>query len=87
MDEERIDEGISFVASYAKGVTDWATLKKELLKFFAPQERKLFSTRDPITKAQRMNEFEEEIARKWTKLTGFHVIITNHDEKRRKAVT
>ena len=87
MEEDRVDEGLKFVASYASNVSDWSTIKKELLKFFTPQERKHFSTRDSVTKQQSMNQFEEMLARKWSELTGTNVIITNRDAKARKAVT
>lgn len=86
MEEDRLVEGLTFVARYARHVSDWATLKKELLKFFTPQERKQFSTRDPITKQQSMNQFEELIAKKWLELTGTSVIITNRDAKTRKTI-
>lgn len=75
MNEDRLNEGLNFVATYASHVEDWQTVKKELLKFFTPEERKNFSTRDPYTKAQRFNEFEERIIEKWFKLTGVTLII------------
>lgn len=87
MEEDRVNEALGFVARYAKNISDWATLKKELLKYFSPQERKHFSTRDPITKQQSMNQFEEMLARKWSELTGTNVIITNRDAKARKVAT
>ena len=87
MEEERLNEGIAFVASYTKNISDWSTLKKELLKFFTPQERKCFSTRDPLTKRQRMNDFEILIAKKWHELTGSDVIIRDCNAKARKIVT
>jgi len=75
MSEDRLNEGLNFVSRYASHVGDWQTVKKELLKFFNPEERKCFSTRDPLTKAQRFNEFEEGIVEKWFKLTGVTLII------------
>ena len=75
MNENRLDEGLKFVSRYASHVDSWTIVKKELLKFFTPEERKCFSTRDPYTKAQSLNEFEERLIEKWAKLTGMKLIL------------
>jgi 8-oxo-dGTP pyrophosphatase MutT (NUDIX family) len=66
----RITDALQFVASYAADARDWITIKKELLKTLPSDDRKMFSTRDPITKKQRTNEYERDLARQWTELTG-----------------
>ena len=75
MNEDRLTEGLMFVSRYAGRVEDWATVKKELLKFFTPGERKCFSTRDPLTKAQSLNEFEQALIEKWFLITGTRLIL------------
>lgn len=72
--DPKIVEALSFVYAYANHVDDWIVIKKELLKAMAPEERKLFSTRDPVTKAQRTNDFEYELAHRWSVMTGRLVI-------------
>ena len=75
MNESRLEEGLKFVSKYASHVDSWTVVKKELLKFFTPEERKCFSTRDPYTKAQSLNAFEEHLIEKWVQLTGTRLII------------
>lgn len=68
------------VFTYASHVDEWIVIKKELLKFLHPDDRKLFSTRDPLTKKQRPNDMERELAALWGKMTKRQVIIKD-DEK------
>lgn len=82
MNIEALQEAIRFVAGYAGDVTDWMIIKKELLKTLSPADRIFFSTRDPVTKKQQMNAFEEVIAEKWYQITGNRLILINrHDSK------
>lgn len=74
MIDPEIVEAIDFVYSYASSVDDWITIKKELLKCLHPSVRTQFSTRDPITKKQRTNDLEREIAQHWSTLTGREVV-------------
>jgi hypothetical protein len=69
MKAERVKEGLDFVFGYASHITEWVTLKKELLKFFNPFERQYFSTRDPVTKKQGLNEFEKAVIFLWENMT------------------
>ena len=73
--DEKVKEAIRFVFSYAKDVTDWKTIKKELLKFLPAEQRKLFSTRDARTKKQIINEFEEAVIKEWQELTGTNLYL------------
>lgn len=70
MSPERVKEGLEFVSRYASHVNEWVTVKKELLKFFNSHERQYFSTRDPITKKQGINEFEKALILLWENMTG-----------------
>lgn len=68
--DQKIDEAINFIHSYAPHITEWVTLKKELLKVLPADKRKLFSTRDPATKKINFNEFEQSIIEHWKVITG-----------------
>lgn len=70
MNAERVKEGVSFVMQYAPNLSEWVLLKKELLKFFNNQERRYFSTRDPVTKKQGLNQLEKLIIELWESMTG-----------------
>jgi gamma-glutamyl phosphate reductase len=74
--DSRIVEALAFVHSYAGHIDDWLVIKKELLKALPPQLRSLFSLRDPVTKKQRTNAFERELAESWSELTGRKVLFT-----------
>lgn len=69
-------EALGLVHSYAGHVDDWLVIKKELLKALPPAERTLFSTRDPVTKKQRTNDFERRVAARWSEMTGRPVVFT-----------
>lgn len=68
-------DALNFVYSYASHVDDWLIIKKELLKALPSNERTAFSTRDPITKKQRTNDFELQLAKRWSDLTNRQVIM------------
>jgi hypothetical protein len=74
-------ETIVFVFEYAHDVDDWMRIKRELLKLLPSIERKYFSTRDPITKKQSMNDYEMSISKKWEELSGRKVVFNTHEEK------
>jgi len=78
-EEEAINESLNFVAKYAGNVSDWVVVKKELLKSLPPQYRKRFSTRDPVTKKQSMNDFEISLTKKWESITGKKLILNGHE--------
>ncbi len=73
--ESKIYEALDEVFIYAHDVDEWIVIKKELLKLLHPTDRKLFSTRDPITKKQCANEFERVLAERWSGMTGRDVIL------------
>lgn len=80
MNKTILDEAIDFVSGYVGNVTDWVTIKKELLKTLSPADRIYFSTRDPITKKQRVNDFEKVVAERWHQKTGNKPIFKNYEE-------
>lgn len=73
--DEKVEEVLQFVSSYASSVTEWRVLKKELLRILPPEKRKLFSTRDSKTKAANFNEFEGTVAQRWKEITGVEVYL------------
>lgn len=75
MNKEILDQAINVVSSYVGKTNDWMIIKKELLKVLSSQDRMYFSTRDPVTKKQSMNEFEKIVIEKWYKKTGIYPIL------------
>ena len=78
----KIEEAISFVASYASNISSWTIIKRELLNNLPIEYRRLFSKRDPKTKKQNFNDFEGQVVERWKELTGSVVIFRGSDEKR-----
>lgn len=76
-----IDVALHDVHCYAGNVDDWIIVKKELLKNLPAGIRHVFSTRDPLTKKQRTNDFERELAKRWSVLTGRAVVFMSDDEQ------
>jgi hypothetical protein len=71
------------VYEYTGAISTWIVLKKEILRTLPPYFRTLFSTRDPMTKKQRINEFERKLAATWSELAGCDVVFTVDDEAQR----
>jgi hypothetical protein len=80
VNKQIIDEAIDIVSSYVGETKDWMVIKKELLKTLTPADRMYFSTRDPVTKKQKMNAFEQIIAEKWYQKTGIYPILIGRNE-------
>ncbi len=79
---ERIIEQIDFVASYASDCDDWVTIKKQIMRGIPSQLRKNFSTRDPITKEQRLNQFEKQVINYYERVTGTSLVLRTLSERR-----
>ena len=79
---DRIIEQIDFVASYAVDCDDWVTIKKQIMRGIPSQLRKNFSTRDPITKEQRLNQFEQRVITYYRDLTGTSLVLRTLAERR-----
>ena len=80
--DQKIDEAVKFIHSYAPHITEWVTLKKELLKLLPADKRKLFSTRDPITKKINFNEFEQTIIEQWKVIAGKELYLSRYETKK-----
>ncbi len=74
--DPKVAEALIFVYNYAANIDDWLVIKKELLKALPSDVRTQFSTRDPVTKKQRTNDFERMVAERWSETTGRPVIFT-----------
>jgi uncharacterized protein YmfQ (DUF2313 family) len=61
---------------------DWVTIKKIMLRSLHPDLRKSFSTRDPKTKEQWLNEFEKQLIIKYKEITGITLICRSLKERR-----
>ena len=75
MIDEEVEKVLQFVKTYAYDVGEWRHLKRQLLQNLPPEKRKLFSTRDPITKIQNFNEFEGKVLNRWEEITGAKLIL------------
>lgn len=67
---DRILEQIDFVALYVTDCDDWVEIKKQILLGIPSNLRSKFSTRDPKTKEQRLNDLEREVIQYWKEKTG-----------------
>ena len=74
-----IDEQINNAISYDLFFDDWLSMKKYLLRSLPADVRSHFSTRDPKTKKQNLNEFEIEIIKRYKKLTGKEIGVQPHE--------
>ena len=67
---DRVLTEMAEIAPYLDDCDDWMVLKKLLLRSIPSEQRRLFSTRDPVTKKQSLNDFEMNIIEEYYKLTG-----------------
>ena len=76
-------EETSLISKAALNNTDdWVTIKKIMLRSLHPDLRKSFSTRDPKTKEQWLNEFEKQLIIKYKEITGIALICRSLKERR-----
>ena len=71
----QVMDAIAQVMKYASGATEWVTVKKELLRCLHPNDRRLFSTRDPLTKRHSLNEMEKKIVAAWLEQGGGELLV------------
>jgi len=70
------------IASFAEGCDDWVTIKIEIMQRLHPSLRRLFSTRDSITKEQSLNDFERDLVERYKQKTGIDLIVRTREERR-----
>ena len=66
----RIIEEIYVFENHGVDFRDWISMKKCLLKSIPSSMRKNFSTRDPRTKKQNLNDFERALVDFYENSTG-----------------
>lgn len=71
---KEISQALKDVHNIIGNESDWIIIKKQMLRTLPPQVRKFFSTRDPVTKQQSMNEFDVQIAKLWSSMTKKPVV-------------
>ena len=81
-DIKKIKESFEFVSTYAGDCDDWVTIKKQVLLNLSPALRKKFSTRDPKTKEQWLNNFEKDMISYYKSITGIDLILRTLNERR-----
>ena len=81
-DLELILEKVGFVSEYVGSCDDWVTVKKQTMLNLPPRLRKNFSTRDPKTKEQWLNDFEKELIIYYRDLTGIELLLRTLAERR-----
>jgi len=72
---ERILEEIDMCIFMLGDSRDWLSLKKILLRSIPSELRASFSTRDPKTKLQTLNEFELKLIDIYKRRTGIHLVL------------
>ena len=82
VDVSPVFDVLAEVAEYASDCDDWVTVKREIMQRLNPKMRRLFSTRDPITKEQSMNDFEVLLSDKFYEHTGTRLILRTREERR-----
>lgn len=78
----RIREQVDFVASYVGDCDDWVTVKKQIMLNLTPSLRKNFSTRNPKTKEQWLNDFEKDLITYYKEKTGVILVLRTLAERR-----
>ena len=79
---DKILEQIDFVASYVTNCDDWVEIKKQILLGLPSNLRTSFSTRDPKTKEQSLNNFEKQVIKYWKEKTGVDLKLRTLAERR-----
>ncbi len=83
VDPSPVYKELDAVASFARDCDDWVTIKIEVMQRLNPYYRRFFSTRDPKTKEQSMNDFERDIAERFRSITGRTLILRTREERRK----
>jgi len=69
------------IASRVLGDDDnWMDFKKIMLRSLPPSMRKKFSTRDPKTKKQSLNDFESKMIEAYFNKTGILLKLEGYDD-------
>jgi len=80
---EKIVDQLIEVSQYAGDCDDWMIIKKEVMKSIPSSLRMLFSRRDPITKEQVPNDFDNLVIEYYFNITGTRLKIRTLEERRK----
>ena len=81
-DLEKVISAISLVSSYVDDCDDWMIVKKQVLLNLPSRLRKHFSTRDPKTKEQNLNQFEKDLIIYYKETIGIDLVVRTLEERR-----
>jgi len=81
-EKDKVLNTFKFVSEYVGDCDDWVSVKKQVLLNLPPTLRKNFSTRDPKTKEQWLNDFEKELIIYYRGLTGIELVLRSLKERR-----
>jgi hypothetical protein len=74
---KRILEELTIISQLAGEEEDWMVIKRLLLLSLPSSMRTLFSTRDPKTKHQALNDFEKNLIEVYSNMTGTRLRLNN----------
>ena len=74
---KRVTEELTLIAELAGQEEDWMVVKRLLLLSLPSRMRTLFSTRDPKTKCQSLNDFEKQLIEVYNGMTGIRLRLDN----------
>jgi len=74
---KRILEELTIISQLAGKEEDWMVIKRLLLLSLPSSMRTLFSTRDPKTKRQALNDFEKNLIEVYSNMTGIRLRLNN----------
>jgi hypothetical protein len=83
VDPSPVYYALESVAKFSGDCDDWVTIKVEIMQRLNPFYRRFFSTRDPKTKEQSMNDFEISLAERFRDLTGRTLILRTREQRRK----
>jgi hypothetical protein len=79
---DKIIEQIDSVSVYTHDCDDWVEIKKQIMLGLPSPLRKLFSTRDPLTKEQRLSDFDREVINYYREKTGISLVLRTLEQRR-----
>ena len=74
---KRVMEELTMISELAGQEEDWMVVKRLLLLSLPSKTRTLFSTRDPKTKCQTLNDFEKKLIELYNDMTGIRLRLNN----------
>jgi len=76
---KKIIDELALIAGSGSKEKDWMPVKKYLLLSIPSKMRKNFSTRDPKTKKQSLNDFEQVVIDIYEDMTGIRLRLPEYE--------